>query len=515
MKSLSKYIFTLIAATLFFPSCEDLDPVNYTAISPSTFPKTAQDAELLVTACYNKVGGQGSNIYYFDWFSLPILSEVSTDAGCDNMGGNFDIIKALNWTPQTEAVTRLFSDHYKDISLFTQTLYQIESIETIDEKLRKRYMAEIKVARAWTSFILFTLYGSFPVASLEVLNNPQTDVFLERPTDEWMLGFIEQDLLDATQDNVLPFKYKDDKDYGRFTKGMAKFLMLKLYMYKKDWAKAEEIGRQLLEASYGYGINTLAEGGYQKAFSISGFRNKEQIHVFPTFYGTAANHWLTFTLPPNYPMAKPDWKWNEFRVDWLIFNTFEQNDDRLKAIVGEYVGTDGKTYNEDNPGTYIEKGAIPVKYDYDPNGYGSRTAQDLVVFRYSDALLYLAEAINNNGRNDMALALSCVNQIRKRSNIPEVTSAGSVFTITTVKGDQISFDLSTVEGFNNFILSERAHELPWECSRRDDLIRHGKYLDYARSIGATEPVERLVRFPLPASVITESRGKIKQNEGYN
>ena len=62
-----------------------------------------------------------------------------------------------------------------------------------------------------------------------------------------------------------------------------------------------------------------------------------------------------------------------------------------------------------------------------------------------------------------------------------------------------------------FILDERSRELYWECQRRTDLIRFGKFLD-AWQLKGQSGAERLV-FPIPSGSLA-SNPNLKQNDGY-
>ena len=50
------------------------------------------------------------------------------------------------------------------------------------------------------------------------------------------MKLIEDDLKAAAE--VLPAKYsKSDENFGRFTKGLAYTVLMKLYMHEKEWAR--------------------------------------------------------------------------------------------------------------------------------------------------------------------------------------------------------------------------------------------------------------------------------------
>ena len=50
----------------------------------------------------------------------------------------------------------------------------------------------------------------------------------------------------------------------------------------------------------------------------------------------------------------------------------------------------------------------------------------------------------------------------------------------------------------------------------DDLIRFGKFVEYAKKYNKSTTVkDYMVLMPIPQDVITEGRGKVLQNPGYN
>ena len=184
---------------------------------------------------------------------------------------------------------------------------------------------------------------------------------------------------------------------------------------------------------------------------------------------------------------------------WDFYHTFDKNDERLKVLVGEFVGTDGVLYNEANPGTVLQTGAMPVKYGEDPAATGEESQLDWIVYRYADVLTLLSEAIVRQNNAITGEALELLNQVRTRAGL---------------KAYALS-DIKDVQDFLDKVLEERGHELWFEGARRTDLIRHGKYIEYARKYrGSVAAQDYMNLMPLPQSVINESKGTVLQNPGY-
>jgi hypothetical protein len=120
------------------------------------------------------------------------------------------------------------------------------------------------------------------------------------------------------------------------------------------------------------------------------------------------------------------------------------------------------------------------------------------MFRLADAYLMYAE-LAVRGQGSMSQAATYVNQLRTRANAPQITEGN------------ITLD---------FVLDERARELYWECHRRTDLVRFGKFTGSSylwqwkgnTENGVSTP-EYLNVFPIPSRAIT-ANPSLRQNTGY-
>jgi len=131
----------------------------------------------------------------------------------------------------------------------------------------------------------------------------------------------------------------------------------------------------------------------------------------------------------------------------------------------------------------------------DPDAIAAFHGNDCPLIRYADILLSRAEALNElNGPDREPLEL--LNQIRERANVPLLHLD----------------DLPTKEAFRDHLLQERAWEFFSEGLRRQDLIRHGKFIELALQRGKQAKPHH-VRYPIPRREI-EANSKLTQNDGY-
>ena len=495
MKKIYKYIIASFAALLIFSSCE-LESEVYNVINEDLFPRNEKDAEALVTAAaYSPFRSHYySGIFTVASGGIQTITEMSTDIGdCQWNDAVWPDVIFQNFRPSSGGVTNFYK-YRADISRMTRSFEKIESVP-MPQETKDRMIAEMHIARGWLTFLLYDLYGPIPIATAEQLANPLSDEIIPRPTKEWMIDFIEGELKAGIEG--VPAHYdKTSTGYGRFTKALGYTILQKLYMHGGDWAKAVEAGREIMKSEYKLGLVTE----YKDIFTLENEKNQEIIFAAQCSRSTNKQLWLAHVLSGVYPTHNTSiQKWGGYRVTWSFYNQFDQNDKRLEVLAGDFEGTDGKRYNEANPGTVMIKGALPVKYGEDPAAVGEESQVDWVVYRYADVLTLLAEAIVRQNESVTQEAVDLLNKTRKRAGIKEYTLS----------------DFTNTEEFYEKVLLERGHELWFEGHRRSDLIRHGKYIEYSRKYkGSTTTQDHFVIMPLPQSAIDEGKGKVIQNPGY-
>lgn len=495
-KILSAISIVLVAAT-FCPSCTNLESEMYNVINPGIFPTNEEDARSLVTsAAYAPFRSSGySGLYASSQGGIHVISDMTSDIGdCQWNDAVWPDMISMNFTANSFGVTDAYKTYIRDISKMTITMERIANVP-MKEEVKAQLQAELHCGRGWLAYVLYDMYGPIQIASSEILNNPLTDEVAPRVSQEEMVKFIEDDMKAAIA--VLPATYPvSDKNYGRFTKGLAYTVLMKLYMHEKNWAKAVECGRELMKPEYGY---RLMEN-YKDIFTLENEGNPETIWACVCSRSVNQQMWLAHVLSSEYPTHNPNiQKWGGYRVLWSFYHTFNPADKRLEVLVGEFTDEDGTLYNEENPGSVLVKGAMPVKYGEDPDATGEESQIDWIVYRYADVLTLLAEAIVRQGNAVTPEAVELLNRVHTRAGLTAYTPA----------------DFAGTDEFLEAVLTERGHELWFEGVRRSDLIRYGRYIEYARKYKQSLTAQDYMNvMPLPQSVIDESKGKIIQNSKY-
>jgi len=475
-------------------SCEgSLEPETFDKLSPSIYPKTAEDARTAITGAYQVLNQGWAGYGGVGWQGRLIINEATTDEFVCYWGGSvWETYAKILWTANSDHVNgQTYFQYIKATSNCVNLIDQIKTI-AITADLKTRYEGEMRGLMALLGYTMYDFYGPVPIVlDSKITSNPTSDFQPERPTKEWMVSYIKEQARLAA--NVLPVSY-GKADYGRITKGTALMVLLKLAMHEKDWAEAAKISKEMMDLKY-YGL----QSSYLSVFAVDNEMNNELVFAIPLAVKDG-NVWLAHVLVGDYvePNGIPIQAWGGYKVPWNMYDKFEEGkDERLKSL-WRYLNTKNGIIDmraDPNHPNY-KLGALPYKYSADPASNGERHGNDYVVFRWADVLLLRAEALNNlNGPTQESIDL-----------IMEVRNRAKATAITLVQ-------FSDKQSLNDYILDERFRELFMEGHRREDLIRNGKYLTEAIKRGAAYTDATRLLFPLPQKAIDENP-KIKQNPGY-
>jgi hypothetical protein len=507
MKTYLKYVkrtralisASLIALTIF-SSCEKiLDYTTYGVLDGTSFFKTQADATAAVSAMYTGMvsgwtGGFGAA------GNFGGMSEMATDEGYCRNNPEW---KLLAYTPDFGPVTQTYSSLIPYVSQITVNISKIQAMTFTNAALQAQYIAELKGLRALYGQILYNMYGPVPMRlDASVIDNPAAPP-LPRPSKDSMVAQIIKDYSDAAA--VLPNTFKGN-DYGRISKAACLTGLMKLYMHEKRWTDAITVGTQI--TSMGFALTP----NYYDNFSVKAKGGNSEIIFAVVCTGASSqndsytNRWLDHALPANFidQNGNPLTNYGSFfAMPWPAYNKFDPTDKRLAHLLRFYPAkVNGVVTVLDAQNEIPNVGAVPVKYvpEGSENYIGSdKYGLDIPVYRYSDVLLLLAEAINQS-TGPTGEAYTLINTVRTRAGLPNLTPG------------------LTQADFLSKLQDERLFELWHEGIRRDDLIRWGLYIPAAIAKGATlDPVADayLNLYPLPRSVVNQSNGVIKQNPGYN
>lgn len=493
MKTKQNICFAAIALiALMLSGCKDfLKEEVYTEYDPSVILKDEEGVNALLAGAYSKsrmVAYDSRNYTY-------MMNEFCTDIAFETGGGlEANCVPYINftWGVDNQFLNTHWGKMYDAISSANSVLAVAKSLTGVPEATVLKVQGEARFIRASSYYYLLNIFGPTPI--IEIPDGASPDEIEKiggttpRAQKDTFVDYIVKDLEFAAEN--LPLV---ENPIGRATKGAALALLTKLYMHEKNWTKAAETAKKVIDLNH-YSLYD----DYVKMFSVEGEDNMEYIYRNPCLpISGYQNNYMAHAFPPSYPIQS-NWEnfGAQFRTYTAFYDTFEASDKRLKCFVTHYTNTSGEEVEllRDADGKPLDN-VRSFKYVPDPNAVAEHHGNDLVLIRYADILLCRAEALNElNGPDADNIAL--INQVRKRAGASELKA-----------GDY------TKETLRDFILAERAREFFSEGLRREDLIRHGKFISSAVARGKSAK-DYHVLYPIPLSQI-QTNPNLEQNPGYS
>lgn len=489
---MKKYIFYIILITSLISCTKMLKEEVFIEVTSNTFFQNDDDALDAVYALYAKLRADGSvtdnegqreswGFYGIGEGSVFNFNEVTTDevyVHWESFGGFFQYLNSFSWLSSSEShFDQIFADLYEGIGIANNILENIEN-EGISKEVSDRVKGEALMGRGLFYSTAFSFYRNIPLI-LHVVTDPLS--MPEQAAPEKIISSIIADLTDAAE--LLPTSLPSS-DWGRFTKGSALALLARFELNQNNWEAARDAAQEVVDL----GVYQLSDG-YADAFTVDNSGNTEIITTIPCIAQPGiGNTFIAHTAEPDYVSGG----WGGHLIRNEFYATFDEQDIRRTYLLNEYTTTSGATGN-------VGQGYMIMKYAVDSNRIGAWAGNDIVLHRYAEVILTLAEALNEiSGPNQQSIEL--INEIRARA-----------FNGNSGKLLQLS-DFNSKEELRSHILNERGWELYAEGYRRDDLIRHQKYI--SKSIERGNSAENyMALFPIPQKELDKNTNLV-QNNGY-
>jgi hypothetical protein len=508
---LSYFLFGAFALT----SCSDdfLNVYPETSVSSESFYQTPGHFEQALMASYQRLRSIAGNGLFMDEMRSDnsFYTMYSGDRGpylsTEVIALFLDDETTGNW------VANRYNEVYSGISRLNTVLSRLDGSALTDSE-KNAVRAEALFLRAFFYFDLVQHWGAVPLMLKEVKN--ETDAFIGNSTVEEVYNQILTDVGEAISAG-LPVAASFPQS-GRATQGAAKMLRAYAYMTKpaKEYGLAEQ---DLLDITR---MNYSLLDDYAEVFDLGNKNSRESIFEVQYLDGDGGQHSdLPWRLIPkcsnnDFLMGIAANNYAYTSGGWVVptqemVESYEAGDKRLSASIAVaegledaseqficeavkdiagYTPTPGKAYH------YFVR-----KYYHPPYTFALKAGDNFPLYRYSGALLLLAECLVEQGRNSEALPW--LNKVRERAGLEALAVA-------------------TAEN----VADEMRHELAFENHRWTDLIRTGKAVEVMNRFG--EQMKSLYPWILPSAFnVTKERllypfhfrelqvnNELVQNPGY-
>lgn len=485
MRSINK-IFSIILFMAIITGCRknflELETLDQASVNNSF--KTSDDANRAVLGIYD--------ITQQNLSDFAVLTERTTDnaisqaaIGMASAQGDIREIIQYKYTGENGYMRNMWNNYYKGIAASNQLIERIENIAFGNPAIKAQYIGEAKFLRAYFYFNLVRFFGGVPV-SLKEIKDPAAAFDLKRSTEAEVYEVISQDLIDAAA--TLPLA-QTGNNTGRITQGAAKALLAKVYLTNKKPNLALSLLRQLTAAPYTYKLMP----SYPEVFSTE--NNAESIFEIQYLSGLTTNEGnslATFFFTNDATIGK-----DFYGAAYVgspgggillgtndLNNSFLPVDARQKFTLVDYFS------KAENQTVHI----VRKYYKLPATGLGNAD-DNVIVLRYADVLLMLAEAINETNTGPTPEAYDAVDKVRLRAKAPVLSRT-------------MNYNL-----FKAGLLDERRWEFAFEFHRWFDLKRFSKLVEVLKAKGY--PIQSFnVLFPIPKGQVDINPLNVPQNPGY-
>ncbi|MCV9385228.1 RagB/SusD family nutrient uptake outer membrane protein [Reichenbachiella ulvae] len=286
-EAISKLQWVLVLTVLV--SCEDhldLEPTD--AISDQKVFESYAVANTALTGVYDQLSS-----YTFDGLYLPIMSDIMGEDLMINSVDNwnwFTPVYQMELLPNYSYIDEPWWAGYKVISDASKIIHNVRVIPDATEEQINNMEGQARVLRAYAMYKLTEFYApSFAADStaLSILivtegqdadseNKPRAALYE-------VYNQIENDLMIAT--SLLEM----EEDKGFFDQRAAKAILARLYLNKRDWAKARDMAKEAHDGLDLMTVNDMYSGYFarnsESIFSIAYTQDDNNVYLsIPSFY---------------------------------------------------------------------------------------------------------------------------------------------------------------------------------------------------------------------------------------
>ncbi|WP_373518174.1 RagB/SusD family nutrient uptake outer membrane protein [Pricia sp.] len=506
---LTKVVISFVVIGMFGCSDSFLQDEKYDGLSDEVVYGSEETIVAAVNGVYDTF--QASPLEYMTkavFYPANFLTQDYLNVGADTFFQTFEI------PPTFGAFNNMWIQNYRGIGRANTTLFYMEpaiAAGNIEPELGNRLKGECLAIRGVLYSLLASNFGGVPV----VVDPPTGDVdaFAPRNTQDEVFQQVAADMEEAAK--LLPWEY-DDANQGRMTRGSAYAYLGGAYMWLGEYEKAIT-AYEALEEHY------QLEENFSDIHADANKNGKESIFEVQLYDEAGDLSWgrsdnvtfiQSFSMPNEagngggYSAAAKalydSFEAGDIRRTWSVIGPGEEHPDPLINI-SDYPNVQEKFEGINTVGTvenpWLGADGLPGREGYynvkmwrnpkvngwnGPNIFGG---QNLILLRYGETRISLAEAYHKTG-ND-AKAMDLLMEVRNRGGLTAAPTRSMI----------------------DNIISEYRHELAGEFSLWWLMRRTGEHVRYLQEeFGITVPTGRDL-MPIPQEQL-DVNPNLTQNPGY-
>ncbi|MGC4231776.1 MAG: RagB/SusD family nutrient uptake outer membrane protein [Niabella sp.] len=558
------YFIILSGFLLALNSCSKdfLKEVPVTTLAPENSFDTKESARLVLDGVYDGLQDRGwgdpGTENFFGIYSFSLLNMLGSDINKTWTAAFFEDVSIYTLNANSSQVYGFWVYSYDVVNRANMFLDNVDKVPMSDE-LKDKYRAEALFLRSLMFFNCLRLWGDIPMPLSAVKSSNLEEIQIPRTPVANVYAQIIKDL--EFCEAKLPAKGQavggDAFRKGEASKGAAQALLAQIYLYRASIAKRDGTGdgRTDYTQAYNYASTVINSGYALEPYFPDVWRkndnsNTEVIFAVQHKSGAGLGAYGEGTMIPMYlgiPSSGPNYlhlgasyaepmtanfglyyyeAGDSVRKKWTVPNT-----NGISQVGSNYVVLDNASPNHWRwrHGKWRQ---FPLRQPYTGTGdYGIQVP----VLRLGEMYLIVAEAQNEINNNPNAIAISAVNELRKRASR---TNTGTVhddvfprvLNLNETRVPPLQLSAYNYTSFKEYLFKERAREMADEFCRYFDLQRWGRLIDAIKYVGTTNHPEifwgpepeyyahlyvsqKHYLMPVPAAEI-QANPKLTQNPGY-
>lgn len=475
---LSKVLFALCLGASVSGCSDFLETEPYDFVAPQTFYANENDctmalAGIYYTLTYEEVYG---NYYSCMISNVDDLSYYKRKAA-DTAG----YVYGNDHGPSEKNIWGTWEALYKGINNANMLLENIDKAD-MDESVRTRIKGEARFLRAYFHFLLVQGWYEVPIrkSSTEDITSASLEATPHKEALDWIISEME-----ACVDMV------DDSAYDKSPSYVKKNTVMGILARVNLWTAGypAEGGKPYYEKAAYWANQVKISGKHDLNPDIYAIWKNMAADTYDTEYNESIweAEFLGTRDDGNYTDGRignvignlqkcgtnpcSGYAYGFYAGTLILWDLFNEDDPRRDLSMAPYSidVNDQKVYwrNEDvtteagnvQKAQIVERCCGKFRREWETAASKNKnwTPENYPILRYADVLLMLAEAENEVHNGPTALAYECLNRIRRRGNMPDLSS-------------------ESYESFRQAVRDERARELCFESLRKYDLIRWGIYV---------------------------------------
>jgi hypothetical protein len=424
------------------------------------------------------------------------------DITSDDTDGGDGQLEDFTYDENSGIVSNIWNTHYQGIYRCNYLIARIPQITftVTDPVPAERLVGEAKFLRGLLYFNLVRIFGGVPLITQSI--TAPSEAAVPRSSAEAIYAQIEQDLLDAIAGLDPVTRYRaggTGYELGRASRGAAQALLARVYLTRKDWARAAQYAQEVINSGHyslaaNYADNFTAGQGRENidesVFEIQFSNASEAVAAYTTSYMTvpATGAITSQGYGNNYPTDNTNPPDTRAINGGGLVQAYEEGDLRKAVSISNYGGKVNRF--------------LANKY-FNTVDIFRRSSANYPVIRYADVLLMYAEAVNEGG-GPTPQAYEAVNQVRRRAfGLP----------LNSPSDRDLPAGLDQA-AFRERVYQERRVELAFEGHRWFDLVRTGRAVEVMLAQGRNNINQNKLLFPIPAGERVKNE-LLEQNVGYN